>query len=112
MTKVKTVLFGVFEFLVRSRVPPREIDVLCCCEQLLSFYILGTFTEILEKLPLEQLRPHIIDSPKFPSCQSAHRSFHSTETALLKITNDLRCGMNNGSVSCLLSLDISKYVGH
>jgi len=68
---------------------------------------LGTFSKICERLALEQLTPHVIESPKFPSCQSAYRSFYSTETALLKITNDLRCNMNSESLSCLLSLDIS-----
>jgi len=56
---------------------------------------------------MEALRPHIIDSPKFPSCQSTYRSFHSTETVPIKITNELRCDMNSESVSCLLSSDTS-----
>jgi len=45
--------------------------------------------------------PHI-----FGSHQSAYQSEHSTETALLKITND-RSSMNRGFMSSLLCLDIS-----
>jgi len=45
----------------------------------------------------------LLNASLFPKCQSAYLSAHSTETALLRITNDLRCGMEAG----LLSLDIS-----
>jgi Reverse transcriptase (RNA-dependent DNA polymerase)/Endonuclease-reverse transcriptase len=69
--------------------------------------ILGTASKILEKLALEQLKPHITGSANFSSRQSAYRSAHSTETALLKITSDIRCNMERSAPSCLLSLDIS-----
>jgi len=62
--------------------------------------ILGTFLNIIEKLALEQLRTFIIGSTNFAKCQSAYRSAHSTETALLRITNDLRCRMEAGSLTC------------
>lgn len=68
---------------------------------------LGTISKILEQLAIMQIRPHFIQSPNFSRNQSAYRSAHSTETALLKIVNDIRCDMESSSVSCLLSLDIS-----
>ena len=39
--------------------------------------------------------------------QSAYRRRHSTETALLRVVNDLNTSMESGSKSVLLSLDIS-----
>src|SRR3989442_15917094 len=68
---------------------------------------LGTLSKILEQLAMAQLRPHITGSPKFSPNQSAYRSAHSTETALLKIANDIRGNMEQLSLTCLLSLDIS-----
>lgn len=42
-----------------------------------------------------------------PPFQSAYRQFHSTETALLKVHNDLLVNMNNGHVTLVLLLDLS-----
>ncbi len=39
--------------------------------------------------------------------QSAYKRFHSTETALLKIHNDILCNMDNGKVTALTLLDLS-----
>ena len=41
------------------------------------------------------------------SFQSAHKAGHSTETALLRVVNDLLCFIDNGNVSMLTLLDLS-----
>ena len=48
---------------------------------------LNTIGKILERLALARLLPHLSISPSFSPLQSAYRKFHSTETALLKLTN-------------------------
>ena len=68
---------------------------------------LSTFSKILERLAQEQLRPIIVGSDFFPGRQSAYRAAHSTESALLMVTSDIRDAMDRGSATCLLSLDIS-----
>ena len=62
---------------------------------------LNTIGKMLERLALAHLFPHISISPSFCPLQSAYRKFHSTETALLKLTNDIMetidSGKNNNS---------------
>ena len=39
--------------------------------------------------------------------QSAHRAFHSTETALIKVKDDMLRAMDNQRITCLILLDLS-----
>jgi len=68
---------------------------------------LSTTSKILEKLALARLRPHILASPNFSEFQSAYRTGHSTETAVVRLVNDIACSAAVGKVTVLLSLDIS-----
>ena len=68
---------------------------------------LVTISKILERLVLARLQPHIHSSRNFSPFQSAYRRGHSTETALLRVVNDLNVSMESGSCSVLISLDIS-----
>ena len=43
----------------------------------------------------------------YNTCQSAYRPGHSTETALLKVVNDLFLSINKGNISVLALLDFS-----
>ena len=43
----------------------------------------------------------------FPVFQSAYRQNHSTETALLKVMNDILLNLNNQRVTLLILLDLS-----
>ena len=68
---------------------------------------LTTISKILEKLVLSRLKLQVHLSGNFSEYQSAYRSGHSTESALLKVTDDLNATMDSKSCSTLLSLDIS-----
>ena len=50
---------------------------------------------------------HLFSVDLFPISQSAYRPNHSTETALLKVTNDILLNMNDQHVTLLLLLDLS-----
>ena len=50
---------------------------------------------------------HLQTFPSLCPFQSAYREFHSTETALLRIYNDLLLSINKQEVSALVLLDLS-----
>ena len=63
--------------------------------------------KILEKLFLSQVSSYLNSHNLCNACQSAYRPGHSTETALLKVDNDLFLSLNKGNISVLALLDFS-----
>ena len=63
--------------------------------------------KILEKLVLSQVSAYLNSHNLYNTCQSAHRPGHSTETALLKVVNDLFLSLSKGNISVLAMLDFS-----
>ena len=68
---------------------------------------LSFLPKILEKVVLRRLSNHLLNNNLFYSHQSAYRAGHSTETALLKIVNDLLSTLDEDKVSLLSLLDLS-----
>ena len=64
-------------------------------------------SKILEKIVLKQLLKHLKSNKLLEPLQSAYRSGHSTETALLKVFNDLLIEADDGNVTLLSLLDLS-----
>ena len=64
-------------------------------------------SKLLERAVACQLQSYLTENNLYPLMQSAHRKFHSTETALLKIQNDLLMAMNRKHVTLLVLLDSS-----
>jgi hypothetical protein len=62
---------------------------------------------ILERLVLARIVPNVTAPTNFDPMQSAYRKHHSTETALLKITNDIYEGFDNRQSTILVALDQS-----
>ena len=67
---------------------------------------LNTIGKILERLALSRFFPHISKFPVFLH-YSLYRKFHSTETALLKLTNDIMETVDSGQITILTALDMS-----
>ena len=68
---------------------------------------LSFLSKILEKVVLLQLQTHLESNDLFESYQSAYRKFHSTETALLHVLDNLLIGADENVVSLLSLLDLS-----
>ncbi len=64
-------------------------------------------SKILEKIVLQQLNQFLDEYSIREKYQSGFRQGHNTETALLKIVNDLRLNTDKGNASVLILLDLS-----
>ena len=68
---------------------------------------LSFLSKILEKIVLAQIFEHINSNSLLPQNQSAYRPHHSTESALLKVCNDILLALDKGKVTTLTLLDLS-----
>ena len=68
---------------------------------------LSFLSKVLEKIVLSQLLDHLTHNHLLNPHQSAYRQSHSTETALLRIFNDILLGLDNDKVALLALLDLS-----
>ena len=63
--------------------------------------------KIVEKLVLSQVSSYLNSLNPYNTCHSAYRPVHCTETALLKVVNDLFLSLDKGNMSVLALLDFS-----
>ena len=68
---------------------------------------LSFISKLLERTINKQLLIHLNDNDLLPEYQSAYRSCHSTETALLKVTSDALTAADRGMITILGFLDLS-----
>ena len=64
-------------------------------------------SKLTESAVAKQLQHHIDMNNLFPLLQSSYRKFHSTESAPLKVKNDILLNMNRQHVTLLVLLDLS-----
>ena len=84
--------------------PTLDVNILSNYRPISNIPFLG---KVLEKIVLSQLTSYLTENNIFEEFQSGFRKAYSTETALLKISNDLRWNYNNDKVSILILLDLS-----
>ena len=68
---------------------------------------LSFISKILEKVVANRLQAHIKHNHLSNPLQSAYRKHHSTESAQLKVHNDIIISMDQGQVTALTLLDLS-----
>ena len=64
-------------------------------------------SKLTERMVFEQIHTHMMTHSLYPEFQSAYRKNHSTETALVRVTNDILMKMNTQEVTLLVMLDLS-----
>ena len=64
-------------------------------------------SKITERAVFDLVYAHVMNNELFPELQLAYRKSHSTETALVKIVNDILLDMNRQHVSLLELLNLS-----
>lgn len=70
--------------------------------------ILPVMSKLLEKIVQSQLSDFLNKNKVLSPTQSGFRRYHSTATALLKVTDDLLRASDSNNNSCLILLDYSK----
>lgn len=68
---------------------------------------LSFISKIVEKVVSSRLLSHMEENNLTNPSQSAYKKFHSTETVLLKLQNDITLNMENTQVTVLTLLDLS-----
>jgi len=64
-------------------------------------------SKVIERVVARRFSSHLSHSNLLPARQSAYRPFHSTETAVLSMHNDVVRSIDNGQVSLLMLPDLS-----
>ena len=64
-------------------------------------------SKLLERCVSKQLNSYLSVNSHYEAYQSAYRPHHSTETALLRVQNDILTSINNKEVTLLVLLDLS-----
>lgn len=65
------------------------------------------FSKIIEKAVIPRLNSHLHENCLQEPYQSAYKAKHGTETALLKVKNDILCAIDNQRAASLVLLDLS-----
>lgn len=68
---------------------------------------LSVLSKLLERLVARQLLDYLKSSNLLPRLQSAYRTHHSTETAVLKVLADILRAVDSGDLALLTLLDLS-----
>ena len=93
--------FAVVRPLIKGKNDPDQLS------SYRPLYNTSFLSKILESAALSQLLNHLNKFESFPKVQSAYREFHSVETAMCKIYNDLIIRKYSGECTLLVLLDLS-----
>jgi len=99
-------VFELFQARVTARLKKPSLNP----DDLNSFHPISNLTflsKIIERIATKQFTLHADQNELFPARQSAYRRFHSTESAVLVVHNDISRAIDEGHVVALALLDLS-----
>src|SRR5664279_5659915 len=64
-------------------------------------------SKLIERAVDYQVKAYMDEHHLLPACQSGFRKFHSTETAVIKVYNDIVIASDTGRLTALVMLDYS-----
>ena len=103
--------FGIFPQCFKSALVTHILKKRCVDHNDLNnyrtVYNFRFIAKILEKLVLSQVSSYLNSHNLYNTCQSAYRPGHSTETALLKVVDDLFLSLSKGNIYVLALYDLS-----
>ena len=68
---------------------------------------LSFLSKTLERIVASQIDEYLHDNGLYARMQSAYRKYHSTETALIRVVNDIQRAVDDQCESVLVLLDLS-----
>ena len=68
---------------------------------------LSFVSKLIERAVVSQIQNYLNEKNLYSSAQSAYRAFHSTETALVRVQNDIVCALDKKQETILVLLDFS-----
>ena len=84
-----------------------NLDTCTAFENLRPVSNLSYVSKLTERTVFNQTNDFLNTQRLYPKGQSANRKCHSTEKALLRVTNDIMMNMNRQRVTLLVMLDLS-----
>ena len=99
-------LYSLKVAVLKSLLKKQDADF----EQLQNFRPISNLTfvsKLIEKAVSLQLNDHILRHYLDETFQSAYKAFHTTETALVRVNNDILTAIDNNNTVILLLLDLS-----
>ncbi|CAD6239348.1 GSCOCG00012552001-RA-CDS, partial [Cotesia congregata] len=69
---------------------------------------LAHLSKVFERIVANQVVDYLEDNNLLDKYQSGFRKFHSTQSALLRLTEDIRCARDRGELTLLVLFDLSK----
>lgn len=117
--EIQTVLCHIFNFSLLNSVYPSQWKKCIVlpfpkvknpteCKNYRPINILSVLGKVLDKLVYKQVCEFVNENSILNKYQSGYRSSFSTQTALVKITDDIRHSMDNRQLTVLVLLDFSR----
>lgn len=78
------------------------------CSDYRPISLLCTLSKILEKIVAHQINKYLESTKKFDIFQSAYRKDHSSQTALIRILDEVKCAADKRMVTVMVFFDFSK----